>query len=198
MVTYFEGDASDYGSEGGVFIEVKKLGSNSRSVRSRIAINASLETVWNLITDYEQLADIVPSLLSSKIIDKKDNFTRIYQMAQQNLLLGMKFKSKIILDCFEKDIESFASGKKRDVEFKMIEGDFQSFEGKWSVEQVIKQRSKESDISQLGQEFETTLSYFLDVKPKLWLPVHLIELRLRKEIQTNLSCLREEAQKVDS
>ncbi|XP_048226434.1 uncharacterized protein LOC112533699 [Ricinus communis] len=193
-----QGDASDYGSEGGVFIEVKKLGSNSRSVRSRIAINASLETVWNLITDYEQLADIVPSLLSSKIIDKKDNFTRIYQMAQQNLLLGMKFKSKIILDCFEKDIESFASGKKRDVEFKMIEGDFQSFEGKWSVEQVIKQRSKESDISQLGQEFETTLSYFLDVKPKLWLPVHLIELRLRKEIQTNLSCLREEAQKVDS
>ena len=61
--------------------------------------------------------------------------------------------------------------------------------------QVTKPRSEESDIL-AGQEFETTLSYFVDVKPKLWLPVHLVEGRLCKEIQTNLSCCREEAQKM--
>ena len=40
------------------------------------------------------------------------------------------------MDYFEKNIETFASGKKGDIEFKLAEGDFQIFEGKWSIEQV--------------------------------------------------------------
>lgn len=49
---------------------------------------------------------------------------------------GLKLNAKAILDCYEKDLETFALGKKRDIEFKMTEGDFQFFEGKWSIEQV--------------------------------------------------------------
>ncbi|XP_015572317.2 uncharacterized protein LOC107260932 [Ricinus communis] len=190
-----QGNALDYVSEDGVSIAVKKLGNNSRSIQSKIAIKASLETVWNLMTDYEKYADIVPGLTACKIIDKKNNFTRVYQMAQQNLPLGMKFKSKMVLDCFEKDIETFAYGKKRDIEFKMTEGDFQSYEGKWCIEQVIKRRPKESGNSH-GQEFETTLTYLVDVKPKAWMPVNLVEGKLCKEIQANLSSIREEAEKM--
>lgn len=32
--------------------------------------------------------------------------------------------------------------------------------------------------SLVGQEFHTTLSYVVDVEPKLWLPVRLVEGRL--------------------
>lgn len=49
---------------------------------------------------------------------------------------GLKFNAKGILDCYEKDLENLPFGKKRDIEFKMIEGDFQFFEGRWSLEQV--------------------------------------------------------------
>ncbi|XP_025012464.1 uncharacterized protein LOC8270826 isoform X2 [Ricinus communis] len=189
------GEESDSLGENGVLIQINKAGRNSRKIRSKIAINASLDTIWNILTDYEKLADFIPGLAVSKLIDKKDNYARLYQIGQQNLPLGLKFNAKAILDCFEKELETFVSGKKRDIEFKMTEGDFQFFEGKWSIEQVIKPRSEESDIS-LGQQFETTLSYFVDVKPKLWLPVHLVEGRLCKEIQTNLLCIREEAQKM--
>lgn len=52
------------------------------------------------------------------------------------MAFGIKFNAKGVLDCYEKDLEIFPSGKKRDIEFKMIEGDFQLFEGKWSIEQV--------------------------------------------------------------
>ncbi|KAF2315086.1 hypothetical protein GH714_038132 [Hevea brasiliensis] len=185
----------NFEGEDGIFIEIKKLGTNSRRIRSKIAVNASLDTIWNILTDYEKLADFIPGLAVSKLIDKKDKFARLYQIGQQNLPFGLKFNAKAILDCFEKDIEAFASGKKRDIEFKMAEGDFQFFEGKWSIEQVDKPRPEDGDFS-LAQEFETTLSYFVDVKPKLWLPVHLVEGRLCKGIRTNLSCIREEAQKV--
>lgn len=44
-------------------------------------------------------------------------------------------------------------------------------------------------------EYQTTLVYVVDVKPKVWLPVRLVEGRLCTEIRTNLSCIREEAEK---
>ncbi|XP_050236080.1 uncharacterized protein LOC126686095 [Mercurialis annua] len=181
--------------EDGVFIQIEKLGWNSRRIRSKIAINSSLDTIWNVLTDYEKLADFIPGLAVSKLLDKKHNVARLYQVGQQNLPLGLKFNAKAILDSFEKDVEIFASGKRRNIEFKMTEGDFQFFDGKWSIEQVIKPRSEERDVS-TGQEFETTLSYSVDFKPKLWLPIQLVEGRLYRDVQTNLSCIREEAQKM--
>ena len=56
----------------------------------------------------------------------------------------------------------------------------------------------EGDEAFVGQEFQTTLSYLVDVKPKMWLPVRLVEGRLSSEIKTNLSCIREEAKRVIS
>lgn len=47
-----------------------------------------------------------------------------------------------------------------------------------------------------GLESQTTLVYVVHVKPKVWLPVRLVEGRLCNEIRTNLSCIREEAEKV--
>lgn len=59
------------------------------------------------------------------------------QMGQQNLALGLKFNAKAVLDCFEKELEILPHGRRREIDFKMVEGDFQLFEGKWSIEQVI-------------------------------------------------------------
>lgn len=47
-----------------------------------------------------------------------------------------------------------------------------------------------------GEEFQTTLSYLVDVTPKPWLPVGLVEGRICREIKMNLMCIREEAEKV--
>ncbi|KAG5251599.1 Polyketide cyc domain-containing protein [Salix suchowensis] len=147
--------SEDSVSEDGVFIEIKKLQKNLRRIRSKISINASLDTVWKILIDYEVLADFIPSLAVSKLIDKKDNFARLYQ---------------------------------RDIEFKMTEGDFQIIRFFF----FTKPKTEDS----LGQEFESTLSYLVDVKPKVWLPAHLIEGRICKDIKSNLTCIREEAQKV--
>ncbi|XP_044493264.1 uncharacterized protein LOC123216767 isoform X2 [Mangifera indica] len=191
--------APDEGSESlsgdGVYIEIKKLGRNSRRIRSKIEIAASLDTVWNILTDYEKLVDFIPGLAVSELVEKRDNFARIFQIGQQNLPFGLKFNAKGVLDCYEKHLQNLPSGKKRDIEFKMIEGDFQFFEGKWSLEQCSRGKSKESN-SLSGQEFQTTLSYLVDVKPKLWLPVRLVEGRLCNEIKSNLACIREAAQRV--
>lgn len=58
------------------------------------------------------------------------------QVGQQNLALGLKFNAKAVLDCFEKELEILPNGRRREIDFKMVEGDFQLFQGKWSIEQV--------------------------------------------------------------
>lgn len=50
--------------------------------------------------------------------------------------LGIKFNAKGVVECYEGEIEVLPHGRKRDIEFKMVEGDFRVFEGKWSVLQV--------------------------------------------------------------
>ncbi|CAN1293062.1 hypothetical protein LINPERPRIM_LOCUS21867 [Linum perenne] len=186
---FFTCQGSNGETSGGISIEVQKVGTNSRRIRSKIAIEASLDAVWSILTDYERLADFIPGLAVSKLLEKKDNFARLYQIGQQNLPLGLKFNAKAVLDCYEKDLETLYLGKKRDIEFKMTEGDFQFFQGKWSIEQVGK-------LYLFGRIVKTTLSYSVDIKPKLWLPVHLIEGRICSEIKMNLTCIREEAQKM--
>lgn len=49
--------------------------------------------------------------------------------------------------------------------------------------------------SAVDRVVRTTLLYIVHVKPKVWLPVRLVEGRLCKEIRTNLSCIRDQAEK---
>lgn len=184
------------GELGGTQIEILKIGKNQRRIRSKIDVDATLQTVWDILTDYENLADFFPNLAVSQLLEKGDKFARLFQVGEQNLAFGLKFNAKGIVDCFEKDLESLPYGQKRDIEFKMIEGDFQLFHGKWSIEQCNTGTCERRD-SLLNQEFHTTVSYVVDVEPKLWLPVRLVEGRLCREITTNLSSIRKEAQKAN-
>ncbi|XP_057980506.1 uncharacterized protein LOC131166188 isoform X2 [Malania oleifera] len=126
------------GNVDGVDVEIEKVGKNSRRIHSSVAIKAELCTIWNVLTDYERLADFIPGLSVSRLIEKSGSFARLFQCN------GGRYKGGDLL---------------------------------------------------MGQEFHTTLSYIVDVEPKLWLPVRIIEGRLCREIKLNLSCIREEAEK---
>ncbi|XP_024981534.1 uncharacterized protein LOC112518164 [Cynara cardunculus var. scolymus] len=175
----------------GIEVEIEKLSNNRRRIRSKVAVDASLQTLWSILTDYDRLADFIPGLAVSQVLDKRKNFARLLQIGQQNLAFGLKFNAKGIVDCYEKEFESLNYGQRRDIEFKMIEGDFELFEGKWSIEQSTGGGHEQS----VGQRYHTTLSYTVDVEPKMWLPVQLVEGRISKEIKMNLFCLGEAAQK---
>ncbi|KAJ1397997.1 START-like domain superfamily, partial [Sesbania bispinosa] len=160
-------EESDSLDEDGVCIEVMKLEKNSRRIQSSISIDAPLDAIWSILTDYEKLADYIPGLAVSQLLQKGDNYARLLQIGEQNLAFGIKFNAKGIVDCFEKELETLPSGIKREIEFKMIEGDFRLFEGKWSILQSCEESQ--------ARVVNTTLTYIVDVKPKRWLPVRLVE-----------------------
>ncbi|KAK8956961.1 hypothetical protein KSP39_PZI001136 [Platanthera zijinensis] len=42
----------------------------------------------------------------------------------------------------------------------------------------------------------TTLSYVVELEPKLWLSVHLLEGRVCRNVKVNLLCIRDESQRI--
>ncbi|ONM34212.1 Polyketide cyclase / dehydrase and lipid transport protein [Zea mays] len=190
----------------GFHIQVSKVGKrNRRLVRARVRVHAPLEAVWATLTDYEGLADFIPGLSECRLLDRHDGFARLYQpvnaslnergdfscggqVGEQDLALGFKFNAKGTVDCYEGDIELLpaAGARRREIAFNMIDGDFKLFQGKWSVEEAGGENSEE-------QELETTLSYVVELEPKLWVPVRLLEGRICSEIKNNLVSIREQA-----
>ncbi|XP_077222638.1 uncharacterized protein LOC143856250 isoform X2 [Tasmannia lanceolata] len=130
-------------------------------------------------------------------MEKGENYSRICQVGEQRLPFGLKYNARAIFDCYEKDLEPLSSGRKRDLEFEMVEGDFQTFKGKWSIVQVDEEKSKGGG-SYEAQDSPTVLSYTIDVVPKRWLPISLLEGRLKNEIEKSLLCIREEANRTFS
>ncbi|GAB2210186.1 hypothetical protein Droror1_Dr00015446 [Drosera rotundifolia] len=189
-------NSEDISSEHGITIQVIKLEKRSRRIESSVEIDASLNTVWKILTDYERLADFVPGLAVSRLVEKTENYARLFQIGQQNLAFGLKFNAKGIIDCYEKDLKTLSFGSRREVDFKMVEGDFLTFEGKWSIEQYHAPEH-EAATDPRTRQFHTILYYVVDVEPKRWLPVRLVEDRLCREIRTNLSCIREEAHRLN-
>ncbi|XP_051140464.1 uncharacterized protein LOC127257923 [Andrographis paniculata] len=189
MKTKNGGEDDELDSGNGVELEIEKTGPYSLTVHSKIVVQASLQTVWDVLTDYERLPDFIPGLAVSRVVEKGDKYARVFQIGKQKLPFGLKFDAKATLDCFEKDIQMLPCGRKRDIEFKMIEGDFKRFEGKWIV-------IEQSSDTLVGGESQTTLEYIANGESKMWLPIRLVEGRMRNEIQINMSSLRKEAEKL--
>lgn len=60
--------------------------------------------------------------------------------------------------------------------------------------QRIARKHNQSDTNE-GQGFCTTLFYVVEVEPKLWLPVHLVQGKLCGEIKMNLSSIQTTAER---
>ena len=89
--------ASD--EEDGFRIQIVKLGKRSRRVKSSILINASLATIWEVLTDYERLADFIPGLAVSRLLDKGDKYARLFQVYAASNLPSHHESARFLLSC---------------------------------------------------------------------------------------------------
>jgi Polyketide cyclase / dehydrase and lipid transport len=66
----------------GFEIEVEKVEGrkNTRRIKAQVRIDAQLETVWAVLTNYEGLADFIPGLAVSQLLHYEDKCARIYQV----------------------------------------------------------------------------------------------------------------------
>ena len=151
---------------------MEKLSGGTRRLAAQLTTSASLDSLWNVLTDYDRLNLYIPNLLSSKKIYQKNNNVHLKQVGAQDFL-GMKFSAEVTIDLFEEKERGL-------LKFKLIKGDFRKFEGSWKI-QDIKNTSKNS------------LIYDLTVQGCQWMPIGMIEKRLKKDLSENLIAVDRQA-----
>jgi len=143
---------------------MEKLSGGTRRLAAQLTTSASFDSLWNVLTDYDRLSLYIPNLLSSKKIYQKGNNVHLKQVGAQDFLC-MKFSAEVTISLFE-DKELGL------LKFNLIKGDFRKFEGSWKI-QNIKDTSKNS------------LIYDLTVQGCHWMPIGMIEKRLKKDLSEN-------------
>lgn len=98
-----------------------------RCVVASITVKAPVREVWNILTAYERLPEIVPNLAISKILSRESNKVRIVQEGCKGLLY-MVLHARVVLDLCEH--------LEHEIRFEQVEGDFDSFRGKWILEKL--------------------------------------------------------------
>ncbi|KAI4343492.1 hypothetical protein L6164_010833 [Bauhinia variegata] len=98
-----------------------------RCVVASITVKAPVREVWNVLTAYESLPEIVPNLAISRILSRDNNKVRILQEGCKGLLY-MVLHARVVLDLCEY--------LEQEISFEQVEGDFDSFQGKWIFEQL--------------------------------------------------------------
>lgn len=164
------------GVEPSVDIQIEKIAERQRQITAKIQIPQPIEKIWKVLTDYEALVDFIPNLAKSQRLEHPDGGIRLEQVGSQRLL-NFNFCARVVLD-----LEEYFP---KEINFRMIEGDFKGFSGSWRLEPYP-----------CGDVMGTNLCYTIQVWPKLTMPVTIIENRLSKDLQLNLLAVYQRVQQL--
>jgi len=80
-------------------VRIEDAPGNGVRIFTGIDIQSTMDEVWNILTDYENLHRVVPSLVSNEVLEKKEGGgARIYQIGAAKVLPGVNFKASMTLD----------------------------------------------------------------------------------------------------
>lgn len=158
-----------------VAIELERLPQRRRLLRASIAIPSAAEWVWQVLTDYDRLSEFVPSLQESCCIGEEDGCQLLRQVGTETFL-RLSFSAAVVLKMQETHLQR--------IDFVMVEGDFNEFEGSWELDAAIADDDRTPQVR---------LTYVVRLQPPRRMPARLIEGRLRKNLCDNLLAIRQEA-----
>nr|ATG70999.1 HCF145 [Hesperocyparis macrocarpa] len=164
--------------EGGkVECQVEVISWRERRVSAAVVIEAEEQSVWEVLTDYERLAEFIPNLVLSEVIQgREEGRVRLRQRGMQRNMYW-HIEAQVVLDLQE--LPHLENGK--ELHFSMVEGDFKQYEGKWCL--------------RLGPRPRTTKLYYeVNVIPRFNFPAIFVERIIRKDLPLNLQSVAARAE----
>ena len=151
---------------------MEKLPDGARRLAAQLTTIANFDSLWNVLTDYDRLNLFIPNLISSKTLFRNENNFHLKQIGSQDFL-GIKFSAEVFLDLYEEKELGL-------IKFKLIKGDFRRFEGSWQIQSM-------------NNSVKNSLIYDLTVKGCQWMPIAMIEKRLKRDLSQNLIAVDKQA-----
>lgn len=154
-----------------VEVEIERIAERHRQITASLQISQPVEQVWKVLTDYEALADFIPNLTKSRLLEHPQGGIRLEQVGAQRFL-RLNFCARVVLD-----LEEYFH---KQINFRMVEGDFKDFSGSWLLEPYS-----------LGEQIGTYLCYTVKIWPKRTMPIAIIERRISDDMRLNLLAIRQ-------
>uniref|UniRef100_A0A7S3JYI1 Coenzyme Q-binding protein COQ10 START domain-containing protein n=1 Tax=Aureoumbra lagunensis TaxID=44058 RepID=A0A7S3JYI1_9STRA len=202
---------------GEVFVRVDVAPGNARRIYTGVDISADADTVYDLLTDYEALGKVVPNLIANEVLRKVPGGARLRQVGAAQVLPGINFRASMILDVRElpngmSESELFQGDlaetmniplqrgvfprpwaassikKRKDVAMQSVvgePGDFTLYQGLWRAQPLPECAPDGRDASRL--------TFSVEIQPRPWLPVALVESRIAQDLVKNMEAVAAEA-----
>lgn len=155
-----------------VSVTTEHLDGRRRRLQAQIWIPAGIDRVWAVLTDYEALANFIPNLAKSQVLEQESDRVRLEQVGTEKLW-KVSFSAKVVLDMVLEAPHA--------IRFSQFQGDFNEFQGAWLL-------APQAQDNQAG----TQLTYELTVHPKRTMPVKLVECNLNVGLPRNLAAIYQE------
>jgi len=104
---------------------IEKIGDISM-IRAECVIPRPHKVVWEVLTDYDHLEDIIPLVADSRVLGEDDGVTILYQEGRAGLWF---FKRGFTVKFRVREVPMAYIG------FDAYEGDFRHFKGTWQVDE---------------------------------------------------------------
>jgi ribosome-associated toxin RatA of RatAB toxin-antitoxin module len=152
-------------AEANVSITVQQVLENTH-VAASIQIVAPHKIVWEVLTDYERLADFVGSLETSRLIEARNDSTFLVEQTNISRFAIFKRRSRVLSVSHHKGRERITT--------TFVEGDFHTNEFEWRL------TSEDTDTEKV------TLTYEATMRSIHWAPIWVVHRIVRKAVEQTL------------
>jgi hypothetical protein len=110
----------------GIRLEVDTRSGGALHVEGAFDVDASSRTAWEVLTDYERLGEIVPSIKTSRVLSRRGDTVMRVQEALGRVLLFSR-RMRVQLEIHEQPMHS--------IEFRdLLRADFDLYRGDWHIQ----------------------------------------------------------------
>jgi hypothetical protein len=126
-----------------------------RRAVAAVTVDAPASLVWEVLTDYDHLADFIPNLAASERIklppSAPANVVRVRQVGYKRMMY-MCLHAESVLDLIEKPCS--------EIQFRQVAGDFERFQGKW----MLSEGAADPELAGAGYTGpQTQLKYAMEI-----------------------------------
>jgi hypothetical protein len=156
--------------QGEILIDLDWLPDGVIGASGSVFIEAEPPVAWRMLTDYDHLHETMPKVVSSRLLESKN----------QTKIIAQSGKSGIFI--FEKTVNFTLKVDEvypEHLYFSQIGGDFQVYEGEWRLEAVDGKNGH-----------ATLLTYQAEIKPDFFAPQFLVSFVQSQDLPTILKAIR--------
>jgi ribosome-associated toxin RatA of RatAB toxin-antitoxin module len=142
---------------------------------ARMVVNASVDDLWAVLTDYNNFTEFLPNIVSSEVIEFEGDNYLVEQVSQQRVLF-FNIKSRLLT-------ENIQTEKQR-IDFHLIDGDLSQFQGYWKIEPIA------NPIE--GEDPQLLVTQSVEVQPERGTPENLFYDIFENALEKTLTAIRDE------